>query len=151
AHSKAVQRVTPATAIEIPMVDLSGLPERVQDEEVRLRAAAEARRPFDLAQGPMLRAVLLRVSAQRHVALFAMHHIASDAWSMGVMVREVGALYPALLAGRPSPLSELPVQYADYALWQHRWQESGALEAQLAFWREELAGAPAILTLPADR
>ncbi|HYX24954.1 MAG TPA: amino acid adenylation domain-containing protein, partial [Thermoanaerobaculia bacterium] len=147
----AVQRVAPAGAVDIPVVDLSALPEAVQGEEVRLQVAAEARRPFDLVRGPMLRASLLRLAEQEHVALFAMHHIASDGWSMGVLVREVVALYPAFAEGQPSPLPELPIQYADYALWQRRWQESGALEEQLAYWRGKLAGAPPLLDLPGDR
>ena len=99
----------------------------------------------------MLRATLLRLAPREHVALFAMHHIASDGWSMGVLVREIAALYPAFAAGEPSPLPELPLQYADYALWQRRWQESGALEEQLAYWRGKLGGAPSVLALPTDR
>ena len=80
-----------------------------------------------------------------------MHHIISDGWSMGVLVREVAALYEAFSQGRPSPLPELPVQYADYAAWQRQWLQGEALEAQLAYWREQLAGAPQLLELPTDK
>ena len=80
-----------------------------------------------------------------------MHHIVSDGWSLGVLYRELGALYGAFAAGEPSPLPELPVQYADYALWQRRWLSGEVLERQLGYWREQLAGAPAQLTLPTDR
>ncbi len=151
AGQSPVQRVFPASAVEIPVFDLSALPEAAQAEQVRHRVAAEGRRPFDLAHGPMVRASLLRLHEQEHVALFAMHHIASDGWSFGVLVREVAALYPAFAQEQPSPLPELPIQYADYALWQRRWLEAGALGEQLAYWRGKLAGAPPVLALPTDR
>jgi non-ribosomal peptide synthetase component F len=112
---------------------------------------AEAVRPFDLAKDPPLRVTVIRLAEDDHVLLFTMHHIASDVWSMGVLVREVMALYEALSHDRPSPLAELPIQYADFAVWQRNWLQGHELEKQLNFWKEHLAGAPAVLELPTDR
>src|SRR5262249_55511975 len=119
------------------------------EAEALRRAAAEARRPFDLARGPLLRVTLLRLAPQEHLVVVVIHHIASDGWSIGVLNREVAALYGAYAADRPSPLPELPGQYADYAAWQRHWLTGAALEKQLAYWRERLAGAVA-LELPTD-
>ncbi|HKV11774.1 MAG TPA: non-ribosomal peptide synthase/polyketide synthase, partial [Thermoanaerobaculia bacterium] len=147
------QVVAPAAPFALPQVDLRGLrPEEVRAETLRL-ADAEARRPFDLGDprgGPMLRATLLSLEPGRHVLLVTMHHIASDGWSLGVLVREVGALYTAFAAGRPSPLPELPLQYADFAAWQRRHLSGGRLEAEIAWWRGRLAGMPPALDLPTD-
>ncbi|MES1211208.1 MAG: condensation domain-containing protein, partial [Acidobacteriota bacterium] len=93
---------------------------------------------------------MFRCTDDEHLLLLAMHHIVSDGWSMGVLVNEIGALYPAFLAGQPSPLPELPVQYADFALWQRRRLSGARLEAELAWWRSRLAGMPPVLELPAD-
>jgi amino acid adenylation domain-containing protein len=134
----------------LPVEDLSWLPPEEREEEARRLAVAEARQPFDLARSPMLRARLLRLQPDEHVLLFTMHHIASDAWSMGVLVSEVGQLYAAFSEGSPSPLAELPVQYADYAVWQRERLQGAALDEQLSFWREQLEGAPAALDLPTD-
>ncbi|HEY4597271.1 MAG TPA: AMP-binding protein, partial [Thermoanaerobaculia bacterium] len=112
---------------------------------------ADAARPFDLARGPLLRSLLLRLAAADHALLLGMHHVVSDGWSMGVLVREATALYAAGLAGRPSPLPDLPIQYADFAVWQRRWLSEGELERQLAYWRQRLAGMPAGIDLPFDR
>jgi len=134
------------------VIDLSGLP-LPEVESERLLAEA-ARHPLDLARGPLVRAVLLHLAAgppERNLALLTQHHIAADGWSMGVLLGELAALYRAFAAGRPSPLPELPVQYADYAVWQRAWMESGALAPQLAWWRDHLAGAPPALELPTDR
>ncbi|HSE19640.1 MAG TPA: amino acid adenylation domain-containing protein [Pyrinomonadaceae bacterium] len=126
----------------------------VHDEhssKVSAWSEAEAHRLFDLTKGPLLRANLLRLSETEHVLLLTMHHIVSDAWSMGVFVRELAALYEAYLAGRPSPLPELPIQYADFADWQKGWLQGERLEEQLSYWRTQLAGAPPLLDLPTDR
>ena len=143
--------VTPPAPFSLPRTDLSGLPEERREPEAARLAAADGRRPFDLACGPLLRFTLVRLGERRHALLAAMHHTVSDGWSLGVLVRELSALYPALLAGRPSPLPELPVQYADFALWQREWLRGEALGAQLAWWSGHLAGAPPVLDLPADR
>jgi amino acid adenylation domain-containing protein len=145
------QRIAPPAAVAFPRVDLDGLPSAQGDGEARRLAVGEALRPFDLERGPLLRATLLRLGRERHVALLTLHHIVGDGWSSGLLVHEVAELYPALAAGRPSPLAPLPVQYADYAVWQREHLRGDGLEAQLAFWRQALAGAPPALELPADR
>ncbi|HET7865257.1 MAG TPA: condensation domain-containing protein, partial [Burkholderiaceae bacterium] len=121
------------------------------DAEVRRRTQEEASTPFDLAHPPLIRARLLRISDQDHVLLVTMHHIVSDGWSMGVLIREFGALYSAFAQGQPDPLPPLPIQYADFAVWQRRWLEGAVLQRQLQFWTEHLQGAPALLELPTDR
>ena len=146
-----VQVIGPPPRTLPPLVDLSGLPAREREEEAVRRSVAEVSRPFDLAAGPLLRVCLLRLAAKEHMVLANMHHIVSDGWSAGILFRELGTLYTAFLAGRPSPLPELPIQYADFAAWQRQWLGEGALEEQLAWWRERLAGAPTVLALPADR
>ncbi|HYG64235.1 MAG TPA: amino acid adenylation domain-containing protein, partial [Thermoanaerobaculia bacterium] len=145
-----VQVIQPAEPFRLPVVDLSALPESVREELARTLAVAEAGWPFDLAQGPMLRGLLLRLAESDHAVMLTMHHIASDGWSMGVLVREVAALYPAFAAGRPSPLPELPVQYADFAVWQSSWLRGEVLEREIDFWRCQLAGLPPLLELPTD-
>jgi amino acid adenylation domain-containing protein len=107
--------------------------------------------PFDLARGPLIRGRLVRLAPDEHVLQLTMHHVVSDAWSMGVFVRELGALYAAFHAGRPDPLPPLPVQYADYAVWQRRWVDGERLQRQAEYWRAALAGVPEALELPTDR
>ncbi|RKH34336.1 condensation domain-containing protein, partial [Corallococcus llansteffanensis] len=121
------QRIASPTDLPLPTVDLSPLGEAALDEARRL-ASAEAQRPFDLASGPLVRALLLKLSPTEHVLVFTLHHIVSDGWSRGVLVREVAALYSAFAQGLPSPLPELPLQYADYALWQRSWLHGDVLE-----------------------
>uniref|UniRef100_UPI0013D50505 non-ribosomal peptide synthetase n=1 Tax=Myxococcus vastator TaxID=2709664 RepID=UPI0013D50505 len=144
-----VQVIAPAGQVAFTVEDLSGLPEA--EQEARRRAEAEALRPFELAQGPLLRTTLLRLGEREHVLVLMMHHIVSDGWSMGVLVREVAALYEAFSQGRPSSLPELPVQYPDYAVWQREWLKGEVLEAQLGYWKQRLEGAPAALELPTDK
>ena len=146
-----IQAIDPAGAFPLPEIDLGGLPEPTrQQEEVRL-AAAEAVRPFDLARGRLARALLLRSREAERLLVLNLHHAVSDGWSVGVLARELEALYGAALAGTASPLPELPVQYLDYAVWQRRWLQGEALEGRLAYWRERLAGHPPVLELPTDR
>ena len=140
-----VQVITPAgPPPRIPEIDLSGLSE--PEAAARALALAEARTPFDLARGPLLRLALLRLGERDHVLLINLHHIVSDGWSLGVLLREIAALW----AGGPGALPDLPVQYADFAVWQREWLRGEVLEAQLAYWRERLAGAPRVLDLPLD-
>ncbi|HSG41397.1 MAG TPA: condensation domain-containing protein, partial [Thermoanaerobaculia bacterium] len=134
----------------MPMIDLQGLPAKERREEAGRLAAAEARLPFDLGQGPLLRTTLLKLAAGEHTALVTMHHIVSDGWSMGVLVRELGILYAAAVSGSPSPLPELAVQYADFAVWQRRRLAGDFLASELAWWREQLARVPQALDLPTD-
>ncbi|MEB1529286.1 non-ribosomal peptide synthase/polyketide synthase, partial [Xanthomonas sp. WHRI 7945] len=131
--------------------DLRELDAVAQEAAIAELSSAEARAPFDLARGPLIRGQLLQLSEREHVLLVTQHHIVSDGWSIGVLVREVSALYAAFRQGTPDPLPALPVQYADYAAWQRRWLQGAALQEQLAFWKSQLGDAPALLALPADR
>ncbi|MES1241815.1 MAG: amino acid adenylation domain-containing protein, partial [Acidobacteriota bacterium] len=146
-----LQEIRPDAGWTLPVVDLSALPGAARDAAVRELVAEEAVRPFDLARGPMLRTGLLRLGPREHVLLLTLHHIASDGWSTGVLTHEVGTLYAAYLRRRPSPLPELPVQYADYSVWQRGWLSGEVLEQQLGYWRTQLAGADEVLDLPVDR
>lgn len=150
-EGRAALVVAPPSPVPLPWIDLSTLPAERLDAEVERLAREEAGRSFDLARGPLLRVRLIRETPEEHVALFTTHHIVSDAWSIGVLVREMTLLYEALLAGRPSPLPELPIQYADYARWQRQWLQGEVLESQLAYWRQQLAAMPEDLELPTDR
>jgi amino acid adenylation domain-containing protein len=143
-------RATAATDLALPLADLASLPEAAREGEGRQLAREAAVRPFDLGRGPLLRVQLVRLGPAEHLALVTMHHIVSDGWSMGVLVGELGALYPAFALGRPSPLPPLPVQYADFAVWQRGWLSGEVLEAQVAYWRQALSGLPP-LNLPTDR
>ncbi|MEY2393827.1 MAG: hypothetical protein QOF94_172, partial [Acidobacteriaceae bacterium] len=134
------------------IVDLANIAEpREREAEGRRHVGMEASRAFDLRHGPLFRVKLLRLGAEEHVVVVVMHHIVSDGWSIGVLIREVGALYTAFAAGRASPLPALAVQYADYAMWQRGWLQGEVLERQVSYWREHLNGAPAALDLPTDR
>ncbi|HLG62385.1 MAG TPA: amino acid adenylation domain-containing protein, partial [Ktedonosporobacter sp.] len=150
------QVIASQPAIRLPVVDLSGLAEQEQEQLLALLACQEAQQPFDLAQGPLLRATLLRLAHETQVCLLTMHHIITDAWSMGVFFRELTELYQASVRNMPSSLPDLPIQYADYALWQRHWLEGAGEKAgsvqehQLAYWRTHLEGAPPLLDLPTD-
>ena len=148
---RVVQVVAPPASRPLPVVDLSGLPAAARPGLAERLARRDGRRPFDLARGPLLRTMLVRLGAEEHLLVATMHHIASDGWSLRVLFRELSALYAAALARRSSPLPELPVQYADFAAWQSRWLRGPVLAAQIAAWRQRLAGAPTVLELPADR
>src|SRR5258708_5078356 len=130
-------------------IDLEPVTFEVVAARRRVRALME--QPFDLASDRLLRSMLLRLGAEDHVLVLVMHHIVSDGWSMGVLIREIASLYAAFVEGQGSPLPELPIQYADYALWQPRFVAGAVLERQLAYWKERLSGAPAALDLPTDR
>ncbi|HEU4556995.1 MAG TPA: amino acid adenylation domain-containing protein, partial [Longimicrobium sp.] len=145
-----VQVVAPFGGFTLPVEDLSGLGEADREAEVRRRAAAEAARVFDLSRGPLFLAALLRLGGEDHVLLLSMHHVVSDAWSLGIFIRELSTLYAVYRDGGASPLAELPVQYADYAVWQREQLAGEVLDRELAYWRERLAGAPWLLELPTD-
>ncbi|HVI71956.1 MAG TPA: condensation domain-containing protein, partial [Pyrinomonadaceae bacterium] len=147
-----VQVIKPVTQVEIPVTDLTNLDQAEREAEVLRLVDEEAKRPMDLANGPLLRFSLLRLGATEHVALLTMHHIISDGWSMGVIQNELATLYEAFSTNeKESPLAELPIQYADYAVWQRQWLAGEVLEAELQYWKTKLAGAPAVLELPTDR
>ncbi|HEV2764145.1 MAG TPA: condensation domain-containing protein, partial [Pyrinomonadaceae bacterium] len=150
-EGRPVQIVAPAEPFKLEAEDLTALPEAEREAEVKRRAAEEASRPFDLARGPLLRVRLLRLGEEDHAVVLTMHHIVSDRWSIGILIGEVTALYQAFSAGRPSPLAELPVQYADYALWQREWLRGEVLEKELGYWRKRLGGSLPVLNLPLDR
>jgi amino acid adenylation domain-containing protein len=140
-----VQVIAPAMQAPIEVTPCASL------EEAGRLAAEEAHRPFDLAAGPLLRARLLRLANDDHVLVLVLHHIISDGWSLEVLARELAALYPAFADGAPSPLAELPLQYADYAAWQRQWLEGDQLARQLDYWRKQLGTGSHTLNLPADR
>jgi amino acid adenylation domain-containing protein len=148
---RPVQLVHPPSAAELPVSDLRRLaPAEARAAAERL-AAEEARRPFDLSRGPLLRARLLLLPGGGGALLLTMHHIVSDGWSMGLLFRELGEAYESERRGRPLRLPELPVQYADFAQWQRRRLAGPALSRLLSYWRGRLSGAPPLLELPADR
>jgi amino acid adenylation domain-containing protein len=147
-----IPRQVIAARLELPLAvqDLSGLPEDERNFHALNCIREEAERPFDLARGPLVRAGLLRLSEREHIAMVTMHHAISDGWSIGILIRELSALYQSFLLRQPSPLAEPAIQYADYAVWQRNWLQGTVLEAQLDYWTGQLAGVPD-LELPTDR
>ncbi|MEP7013801.1 MAG: condensation domain-containing protein, partial [Acidobacteriota bacterium] len=145
------QTVLPAVPFHLAVVDLSGLAAIEREASAQRLVEDEAGRPFDLERGPLLRGAVLRLAPEDHVVEVTLHHIVGDGWSMGILVREIVALYPAFAEGRPSPLAELPVQYTDFSAWQRSWLVGEVLEREIDFWRVQLAGLPALLDLPTDR
>src|SRR5262249_27819114 len=137
--------------ISLPVIDLRLLAPGNRQDAIQQIIQQEMERPFDLACGPLLRIFLLRTNAVEHLMLLSMHHIVSDAWSAGILVRELTTLYKAFSAGQPSPLPKLPIQYADFAYWQRRLLAPEVLEDQLSYWKKVLAGAPPLLNLQTDR
>ena len=146
-----VQRVLEPAPVAFDVVDLAAVAPEVRADAVRRHVQANAATGFDLACERPLRATLLRSGADEHVLLIALHHIVTDGWSSGVLLRELDALYGACTQGLPSPLAELPVQYADYAAWARARVDGGAIDAQVDYWRRRLAGLPVRLDLPFDR
>ena len=144
-----VQIIADSLILSVPVTDLGNKPQN--ELEAKEIAADEARTAFDLANGPLLRAKILKLNARDHVLLLTMHHIVSDAWSAGIFMQELGEIYSAYSQGKPSPLPELTIQYADYAAWQRNLLQGKVLENQISYWREHLRGAPPLLQLPADR
>ncbi|AMO93236.1 non-ribosomal peptide synthase TIGR01720 domain protein [Collimonas fungivorans] len=147
----ARQVIQPWLEVPVQLEDLSELPVGEGQAKAQWLAQDEARMPFDLARGPLLRVRLVKLGAQEYVGLLTLHHIVSDGWSMGVLVRELGALYAQAVGGGDGELAPLSVQYADYAMWQRGWLQGDVLQRQLGYWRQHLGEAPALLELPADR
>ncbi len=145
------QVINPAQPLTLNVLNLAGMPDDERESEVKRVATEEARRPFDLVAGPLIRARLLRLSQEEHIALLTMHHIVADGWSIGIFIREVATLYAAFRDGRKSPLPELPIQYADFAIWQRQRLQGDYLQAQLRYWRGQLGGNLPVLELPTDR
>jgi amino acid adenylation domain-containing protein len=150
AEGEVEQVVEPAAPARLARIDLAGLPNPQRERELRSIVREEAALPFDLKRGPLFRTTLIRAADDEHVLLLTMHHVVTDGWSTGVLTREFSALYPAFREGRPSPLPELPIQYADYAVWQQEWLRGETLERHLAYWTERLSGAPELLEIPTD-
>ena len=145
-----VQIIAEQLVLTLPVTDLADLPTAERESRVMQLAQAEAQTPFDLSTGPLIRTGLIRLGATEHVLLLTLHHIVSDGWSMGVLVNEVVALYAAYVQNKPSPLAELPIQYADFAHWQREWLSGDVLQQQLDYWTEQLSDSPTLLTLPTD-
>ena len=145
-----VQKIAPNPNFELSIVNCYGLSSTEAEAEIQRRAIIEARRPFDLTQDPLLRAVVLQFNTLERALLLINHHMISDGWSRTILIRELTILYEAFCQGRPSPLEALNIQYADFACWQQQWLEQ-TLESQLAYWKQQLAGAPPLLELPTDR
>jgi len=147
---KPVQIVSSETKLLLPIVDLSELSADLQQIQSEQLAQIEAQQPFNLQTDLTIRAKLLKLGEQEHIVLLTLHHIASDGWSIGVFGRELSVLYQAYCERKPSPLPELPIQYADFAAWQRQWLVGTTLASQLAYWRKHLDGAPTLIELPTD-
>jgi alpha-ketoglutarate-dependent taurine dioxygenase len=149
-EGKAVQVIAPSRPIALQLICLDELPEAEREAEAIRTTRAEARKPFDLSTGPLLRATLLRLDTEEHIILLTMHHIISDGWSMGILLDEVAVLYRAFSEGKPSPLPELPIQYIDFAQWQRRYLRGEVLDRHLAYWKRQLTEPLPVLQLPTD-
>lgn len=145
------QSILPELRIPIAFIDLMETAEETRSSRVRELASRDAQQAFDLTKAPLLRCTLLRINTQEYVLLITLHHIIFDGWSLGVLIRELTDLYAAFVAGNPLPLQPLRLQYADYAIWQRERLQGEVLERQLGYWTRQLAEAPALLELPADR
>jgi amino acid adenylation domain-containing protein len=146
-----VQIASAELPFALQVVDLTPFPAEEREHRAQELAQQEASRPMDLASGPLFRSCLLRLGEQDHVLLLTLHHIVFDGWSRRIFIRELGAIYEALSLGRPSPLPELPLQYADYAVWQRQYLQGNTLDRHFAYWKKQLKGAPVQLELPTDR
>ncbi|MFF2008552.1 amino acid adenylation domain-containing protein [Streptomyces sp. NPDC058195] len=140
----------PGAAVEVPLVDLTHLPADERDEAARGHAAELATRPFDLARGPLLRLLVLRLAPAQHLVVVVMHHIVADGWSMGVLVAELAAHYTARVSGVPVRLTPLTIDYTDYAVWQREWLRGPVHDRQWQFWRDHVGQPPPVLRLPTD-
>ena len=145
-----VQLIAPTLELELPVIDLQPWAKHEREQRLRELSAAEARRPFNLHEHPLFRATLLRLDEGEHVLLMTVHHIIADAWSVGILLRELSVLYNAYQRGEEAPFSDLTVQYADYAVWQRQQMTGAALDQDLEYWKQELAGAPPVLELSGD-
>jgi len=150
-NGRAVQNILPLQPVHLPVVDLRRLPETEREAEAQRRIHAEGLKCFDLAEGPLWRLLLMRLQDDEYILMLTEHHMVHDGWTEGALVRDFLALYVAFAAGNPSPLDELPIQYADFAYWQRQWLQGETLDILLSYWKEHLRGAPPLLALPTDR
>lgn len=148
---RPVQVIHPAEKVHIRQIDLADKPDSERQAEAKELLSEESRKPFNLTTGPLVRALMLRLREQEHILMITLHHIVYDGWSRGVFFRELSVLYEVFSRGKPSPLPDLPIQYADYAVWQRQWLQGEILEKQLEYWKQKLEGAPPVLELPMDR
>jgi amino acid adenylation domain-containing protein len=148
---RPVQKIVPPGAVKISLIDLQPLPQTARYKEALRLASALATKPFDLGKAPLIRATLLKLAPDEHVFLLNIHHIIFDGWSASIFVRELSLLYQAFLDGQPSPLPELAIQYVDFAKWQRDWLQGEVLQAQMDYWKSQLAGNLPVLELPTDR
>src|SRR5207248_3113530 len=146
-----VQVINEARDFRLTVIELREASAEEREVTAARLAAEEARKPFNLAEGPLLRVKLLRLAEDDQVLLVTMHHIISDGWSIKILIREMGALYETCAGGWEAALPALPIQYADFAAWQRRWLRGDVLEEQLSYWRRQLADAPPLLEFPTDR
>jgi amino acid adenylation domain-containing protein/non-ribosomal peptide synthase protein (TIGR01720 family) len=149
--SQPMQVIHQSSALQMSSIDLQQLLAHEQEQRIQQIAIAEAKKPFVLDTDPLMRSTLLIVSETEHILLLTMHHIVSDGWSVGILIKEIATLYEAFAAGEPSPLPELEIQYVDFAVWQRQWLQGETLARQLSYWQQQLAGAQALLELPTDR
>ena len=145
-----MQQISSALPVLLEVRDLCQLPSEQRETTAQRLITEVARQPFDLAQGPLLRAVLFQLSDTEQLLLLVIHHIAADGWSLGLLVQELTQLYPAFAAEQPSPLRALPIQYLDFAIWQRSWLQGERLQQLLTYWKQQLTGVPSLL-LPTDR
>ncbi|MFJ2995795.1 condensation domain-containing protein, partial [Pandoraea sp. NPDC087047] len=150
ANGLAEQVIHPAVTVRVPLMDLGSVPAQARDAHARDLALRLTREPFDLGSGPLLRVALLRLADDEHLLVVTMHHIVSDGWSMQIIVNEFVAQYRARVQGTAATLPDLPVQYADFALWQRHWLDAGEQQRQLAYWQNRLGSEHPVLQLPAD-
>lgn len=150
-EGQPVQVIAPSFHVPLPTVDLSHLAESDRQSEACRQAEAEIRRPMDLHQGPLVRALVLKLAELDHVLLLSTHHIIFDDWSIGILLHELASLYQSFATGKPSPLGKLSQQYSDFASWQRHLLEGENLERLLSYWKRQLANASYSLELPTDR
>lgn len=145
-----VQVITPSLALNLPLIDLSSFTDKERDEHLSIFLKTEAARPFKLSEGPLARASLIKLKEDEFVLFFMPHHIVFDGWSFGIFRSELFSLYDSFVNGKPSPLKDLPIQYADFAVWQRQWNEGGNIRQQEYYWYKQLSGNIPVLQLPTD-
>ncbi|MDF5720953.1 MAG: amino acid adenylation domain-containing protein [Rhizonema sp. PD37] len=148
---KPVQTIVPPSTLTLPVINWQELSVQKQIDQIRQIASAEASKPFDLAIGPLVQFTLIQLGGQEFIFMLKIHHIIYDGWSSNIFVRELSQLYEAFTQGLPYPLAKLPIQYADFAVWQRRWLQGDVLQTKLTYWQQKLANAPALLSLPTDQ
>ncbi len=146
-----VQVIQPPSPVELLIFNLQNYSDSDRHTQIENLLQQQTQRPFNFASDLMLRGCLLRIDQQEHILLLVMHHIASDGWSMGILWQQLTQLYQAFISNQPNPIAELPIQYADYAVWQRQWLRGEILDNQLQYWQQQLAGAPPVIELPTDR